>query len=56
LAHSTMIRKWKWLFVNRCACKNPIYTWRIFLKSCQDGTNTSVWWGIMHKNKDTSLE
>jgi len=27
-----------------------------FLKWCQDGTNTSVWWGIMHKNKDTSLE
>jgi len=26
LAHSIMIGKWKWLFVNGCAYKNPIST------------------------------
>jgi len=40
----------------RLCIQEPDFNVTDFLKSCQDGTNTLVWWGIMHKNKGTSLE
>jgi hypothetical protein len=45
----TKMRKWKWLFVNSWEGKGPIYTATKFLKSCQDGKNTSVYLEILHR-------
>jgi len=39
---STVIRNWKWLFVNGCEYESPIYTAQEFLNSCQDWTYTSM--------------
>ena len=39
----TVVRKWKWLFVNGCEGKSP--------SSYQDGKCESTWSGIMSKNR-----
>jgi len=39
VADSTIMRKWKWLFVSGCGCKSLNYTVMEFLRSCRHGTN-----------------
>jgi hypothetical protein len=46
---STIMRKWKWLFMNGCKCKSLICSVTEFLNLCQNGTNASVCSGIMFK-------
>jgi len=46
---STIMKKWKWLFMSGCTCKSLFSVVSEFFNSCQDGTGASVWSGIMLK-------
>jgi hypothetical protein len=56
VADSTIMKKLKWLSMNGCECKSTISTATVFSNSSQDGTDASMYWGIMLKNNDTSVE
>lgn len=49
---STMIRKWKWLFMIGCEYGSFISAMTKFLNSLQDRTDTSLCSGIVPKNND----
>jgi len=51
----TIMRGWIWLFLNGFECKNPVSTVMEFLNSCQDGTYTSMCFGIVLKNYESSV-
>jgi hypothetical protein len=53
---STIMRTWKWVFVNGCECNSLISDVIKFLNSCQDWKNASVCSEVMLKNNDTSGE
>lgn len=40
--HHTILRKWKFIFLNSCQRKSPISTTEEFLNLCQDATNASM--------------
>jgi hypothetical protein len=42
MTHSTIMRNWKWLFMNGSKSKRPASTAPQILNSCQDRTNLSV--------------
>jgi hypothetical protein len=42
LTDSTVMRKWKWMFVNSCECKRPISAATAFLKFNEGWKNASV--------------
>jgi len=51
---STIMSKWKWLFVSGCESESDFYCSRIF-KLVPNGTNMSMCAWIMLKNNDPSL-
>jgi len=56
VANSTVMRKWKLLFVHHCEWNSRVSTVTEFLDSYQGGTNTYKCSGIMLKNNNTSVE
>jgi hypothetical protein len=50
VASSTVMRKWKWLFVKGYECKRHISTAKKFLNSCQGGRDTWKWSAIVLKS------
>jgi hypothetical protein len=48
-AISTVMSKWKWLFVNGGKCEPDYYQARIFIIMCQEGTNESMCFRITFK-------
>jgi hypothetical protein len=49
-ADSIKLRKYKWLFINVCACKNPVTIVTEFRESYQDGLNAPECSGTAFKN------
>ena len=56
LACFTIMRKWKWLFLNGCKCKSRIYAVTEFLNPCQDGINASRVRRLWIQSSETSAE
>ena len=46
VAHFTVTKKWKCVFVNGCECESPLSAPTYILNSCQDGEDTTVCCGI----------
>jgi hypothetical protein len=42
VSNSTIMGKWKWLFMNGYECMSPIFTVTEFLNPCANGTDSSV--------------
>ena len=57
VTNSTIMRKWKWLFMNGCECKNHIYMTMEFLNLCQGvrGVLGLCWRVVFHCNKWATL-
>ena len=50
IADSTIMRQWKWPFVNGGESRALTSNATEFLNSCQDGTNPAMYLGITSKN------
>jgi hypothetical protein len=53
---STVMKKWKWLFMNGCKCKGPISTVMERLKLCRTGASASLFLGTVLRNNYIYLE
>jgi hypothetical protein len=53
--NSTIMKKWKWPFMNGCQCKCLICTVTKFLNSSQNWTYASMCLGIMLKYNENSV-
>jgi hypothetical protein len=56
LIDSTIMRKWKWLFMSGCKCKSAVSAPIEFVKSYQVDTNISVCLRILLKIDDTAVK